>query len=209
MRKFNNNMKKAESLHIYSGDFVAGSLLIRESQIIARLLLDGADTKEWHQAIVIDNLLQKRSPETAKRQAKLIKSRLIIMQPNLWNLINQGVQDIVTHALLAAAIKHSRLLGDFLDQIVRSLWQTFKQRISVSDWKDFWETCTQIDPHINQWSKATQSKIKQTVFRILAEAKYVNNTRSLELLPVNVVPEVRQYLIDHREDYVLKCMEIT
>ena len=61
---------------IYNGEIVAGSLLIPESRKIARLLLNGADTKKWHQAVFIDNILQKRSPAAAKRQAKLIRNRL-------------------------------------------------------------------------------------------------------------------------------------
>ncbi len=65
-------MKKANS-KIYKGDITCGSLLVRESRIIADLLLDKADDRAWHQAIVIDNVLQKRSPETAKRQTRLIK----------------------------------------------------------------------------------------------------------------------------------------
>ena len=202
-------MSKVASPHIYNGDIAAGSLLVRESQVIARLLLDGVSADTWKRAIVIDNVLQKRTPETAKRLTRLIKSRLSLMQPELWMLIVQGAADVAIQALLAASIKHSRLLGDFMDKIIRSHWQTFKKTISAADWQDFLEMCVQVDPTIQRWSEVTQSKLKQVVFRILAEAKYVNNTRSLELLPVNVVPEVRLYLVDHSEDYVLRCMEIT
>lgn len=193
----------------YNGSIAAGSLLIRESQIIARLMLDNVDAKSWHKAIIIDNLMQKRSPETAKRQASLIKSRLSLMQPELWKLVEQGMSDVVIQALLAAAIKHSHLLGDFMDQTLRSNRQTFKNKISISDWHNFWSTCTQIDPNIQTWKEATHNKIRQVIFRILSEAKYISNTRSLELLPVTVIPEVKNYLVGHCEDYVLKCMEIT
>ncbi len=96
-----------------------------------------------------------------------------------------------------------------MGKIVKSHWEVFKKRISTKDWQDYLDTCIQIDPNIQNWTDATRSKLKQIVFRILAEAKYVNNTRSLELLPVTVVPEVKKYLVDNSEDYVLKCMEIT
>jgi len=187
---------------------VAGSLLVRESQIIARLLLEHVDTEAWHKAIVIDNILQKRSPESSKRQARLIKSRLVLMQPELWKIIGQGMTDVVIQALLASAIKHSHLLGDFMDQILRDHWQTFRNKISVSDWQNFLETCTQIDSKVQTWKETTRNELRHVIFRILVEAKYVNNTRSLELLPVTIVPEVKKYLLDHSEEYVLKCMEI-
>ncbi|MBF0101328.1 MAG: DUF1819 family protein [Desulfobacterales bacterium] len=200
-------MKKVQSL--YKGDIVGGSLLIRESQIIARLMLDNADDKAWHQAIIIDNVLQKRSPESAKRQSRLIKKRLSLLKPECLSLINNGASDVVIQALLAASIKHSRLLGDFMVKVVKSHWQVFKKRLSVKDWQDYLEMCAQVDPNVNNWTEATRSKLKQVIFRILAEAKYVNNTKTLELLPVTIVPEIKTYLLNNSEDYVLRCMEIT
>ncbi len=60
--------------NIYNGDIVAGSLLIQETRKIASLLLNNVTDKEWKRAIEIDNILQKRSPASAIRQARLIKN---------------------------------------------------------------------------------------------------------------------------------------
>ncbi len=57
---------------LYNGEIVAGSLLIPESRKIADLLLQEVSEEEWYQAVIIDNILQKRSPASAKRQAQLI-----------------------------------------------------------------------------------------------------------------------------------------
>ena len=35
------------------------------------------------------------------------------MRPDLWYLVRDGSKDTATHALLAAAIKHSPLLAEF------------------------------------------------------------------------------------------------
>lgn len=194
---------------IYNGEFVAGSLLVPESRKIARLLLNGTDSATWRQAIIIDNILQKRSPVSANRQARLIKRRLELMKPELWKMVVRGSSDIATQALMVAAIKHSRLLSDFMDKIIREKWRTFKQGISPKDWNELLEMCSQIDPSILDWSDSTLSKLRQVIFRILAEAKYIDGTKTLKLLPVSVFPEVRQYLTDNNETYVLRCMEVT
>ena len=60
-------MGKTEN-KIYNGEIVAGSLLLEESRKIARLLLEKVDSDGWRQAIVLDNILQKRSPSAAIRQ---------------------------------------------------------------------------------------------------------------------------------------------
>jgi len=193
----------------YNGEIVAGSLLITESRQIARLLLNQADKDQWHQAIVIENILQKRSPVAAKRQARLIKNRLASMGPDLWEMVYRGSNDVSIQALLSSALKHSRLLGDFMESVVREHWRTFKQRITARDWKSYLEICVQVDPKINKWTDLTRSKLKQIVFRILAESKYIDSTRSGNLQPVSVVPEVKRYLISNSENYVLSCMEAT
>ena len=193
----------------YNGEIVAGSLLTMESRKIARLLLDNANPDAWHQAIVIDNILQKRSPATAKRQAKLIKNRLSLMEPELWDIIVRGSSDVTVQALLAAAIKHSTLLGDFMDTVIRQHWRTFIKKLDNKDWKDFIETCVQVDPGIEQWKASTLSKLKQVIFRILAESKYIDNTKNLQLMPVLVIPEIRQCLLKSPEHHILHCMEVT
>lgn len=193
----------------YNGEIVAGSLLTMESRKIARLLLDNANPDAWHQAIVIDNILQKRSPATAKRQARLIKNRLSLMKPELWDIIVRGSSDETVQALLAAAIKHSPLLGDFMDMVIRQHWRTFIKKLDDKNWKDFINTCVQVDPGIEQWTASTLAKLRQVIFRIFAESKYIDNTKNLNLLPVSVIPEIRRYLLENSEHRILHCMEVT
>ena len=183
--------------------------MLRESRRIAQLLLNEVSPEEWNEAILQKNILQKRSPATARRQARLIRSRLELMKSDLWKLIAKGDKEMATQALLAAAIKHSCLLGDFMYQIARERWQTFEKYVRTSDWNKFIEICAQSEPHILKWSDSTMAKLRQVIFRILAEARYLESTRSLKLLPVSIVPEVRSYLINNSEDYVLRCMDVT
>jgi hypothetical protein len=194
---------------LYNGEIVAGSLLIPESREIAKLLLRDTSEEEWHQAIIIDNVLQKRSPATAKRQAKLIRNRLVLMTPEHWVLVKDGNAEVTTQALLAATIKRSRLLGDFMGNVCRHNWLTFNRTLSKIDWREFLETCSLVDPAVGEWTESTKSKLRQIVFRILAEAGYIDSTRKLNLQPVTVVPELREYLVNHSEEYILRCMECT
>ena len=122
---------------IYNGDIVAGSLLMEESRKIAQLLLENVDRQGWHQAVVLDNILQKRSPAAAKRQARLIKDRLTLMDRALWQLIVDGSSETTSQALLAASIKHSRLVGDFMNTVLRQHRLTFTKKLTASDWNHY------------------------------------------------------------------------
>ena len=194
---------------IYNGGIVAGSLLMEESRKIAQLLLDNVDRQRWHQAIVLDNILQQRSPAAAKKQARLIKNRLTLMDRALWQLIVDGASETTSQALLAASIKHSRLVGDFMDTVLRQHWLTFTKKLTTSDWNHYLEQCTQLDPQVETWKDSTRAKLKQVVFRMLAEAKYIDSTQTCKLIPVSIAPEIRAYLVKNRDTYVLQCMEIS
>jgi len=132
----------------YNGEIVAGSLLIPETRKIAHLLLNEVDEDSWNKSILIDNILQKRTQSAAKREAKLIKNRLTLMKPELWEIIYNGNTDVATQSILACAIKHSRLLGDFMYEVVRDHWVTFDTQISDQGWREFWDSCSQVDPGI-------------------------------------------------------------
>ena len=57
----------------YNSDLIGGSLMVRESRIIADLLISGANPDEWNRYVMVDNLLQKRSAASAKRIAQAIR----------------------------------------------------------------------------------------------------------------------------------------
>jgi hypothetical protein len=122
----------------YRADITAGSLKVTESRRIADLLLQKADAAAWADAIVKRNILQARSPATAQRLAKLIRARLESMGPDLWKLIRDGKGSVATHAVFAAAVKQSPLLGDFLGMVVADqyagLARRFRTRCSPTTW---------------------------------------------------------------------------
>ena len=196
-------------LSVYNAEISAGSLMLKESRIIANLLVDKVDEMAWYQAIIVNNVLQKKVPSTARRQATLLKKRLELMPAELWKMVIDGTKEVAIQALLAAAIKHSRLLGDFMDKVVRQHRKTFNNQLTVRDWENYLGECEHRDPSVSGWSESTRKKLGQVVFRILSEANYVDSTRSLKLIPVRVVPEIHNFLSKAKEDYVLRCMEVT
>ncbi len=60
----------------YKADITAGALKVPESRAIADLLLRDVSDKEWRSALYEENVLQTRSPKTAKRLSVLIRGRL-------------------------------------------------------------------------------------------------------------------------------------
>lgn len=193
---------------LYAADLTAGALKIQESRVIAGLLLRGLTEREWRKAIYEENVLQSRSPKTAKRLSVLIRGRLSQMGAPMWRLIQNGSAVEATHACLAATIKASHLVGDFLDLVVRDEYRTFKKNLPLPLWATFIEGCQGRDPEMPEWTESTIIRLRSSVFSILAEAGYIDGTRTRNLQRVHIVQPVIRYLEKHHENYVLRCIQV-
>ena len=192
---------------LYNANLVKATLKVPESRIIAGLLLEGADAAAWRQAIVVDNVLQKRSAQTATTFANFIARRLRTLNPEAWAAIRDGSNIVSTQLVLAATIKYSRLVRDFLDDVVRDRKRRFQTRITDRDWAEFMEQCKGRDPAIDAWSDSVVGKLCQNTFRICAEAGYVTDTKTMTLQRMVVAAEVESFLTLHGETEALRVME--
>ncbi len=193
---------------LYNAELGAGSLLMAESRKVAAMILNDATEADWQRFINVDNELQKRSPSSTQRQTRLLRNRLEHAPRELLQIIVSGSNESVAQALLAAAIKHSRLLGDFMDKVVREHLRNFDPCLGATDWGKFLAERAHAAPEISLWAESTRKKLGQVVIRILAEAKYLDNTRNMRITPVSVIPEVRRCLEQYGENDVLDCMTL-
>lgn len=179
---------------MFNAEISAGSLLLPESRRIARLLLTQPTPQAWDAALYQDNLLQKK-PATAKRQATLIRKRLETLDAPAWDLVAEGDIETASQLLLAASIRHSPLLSEFLRTVYGPALQRLETQLTASAWESFLADCAQHDPAVSGWASSTRIKLYEVVKRILAEAKFVPSTRKPLLTPPMLHPLVKQQLI--------------
>lgn len=191
----------------YNAEISAGSLLPLESRRIATLLLTSPDPAAWQHAIEVENILQKKTPATARRQSRLLQRRLTTLDAKAWQMMAERESEVLIELLLAAAVKHSQLLGDFMLRVYADLQRRLEPAIGPNDWPDFLAECAHRDLTVTDWSATTKAKLFQVIVRILVEAKYLENSRSLKLTPHALHPDVRRYLRTHDESYALDCLE--
>ena len=191
---------------MFNAEISAGSLLLPESRRLARLLRTKPTPGAWDAALYEENLLQKK-PATAKRQATLIRKRLETLDAEAWNLIADGEAEIASQLLLAGAIRHSSLLGEFLRTVYGPALQRLDAQLTPVVWESFLTDCAQQDPAVGQWAASTRTKLYQVVMRILAETKYLASTRQPLLTPPMLHPVVKQQLIRLGAQDTLKVMD--
>ena len=192
----------------YRADITAGSLKVPESRVIAGILLENPDEDRWKLELREKNVLQAHNPATAKRLSRLLRSRLERVLPPIWRMVAHGSATLATHACLAAAIKHSALLGDFLDLVVREQYRVFSPSLSKNIWYSYIEDCRSRDPEMPRWSESTVRRLSSSVFQILAQSGYIENTRTMKLQTVHIAKEVLDYLSAHDEEYTRRCIQV-
>ena len=95
------------------------------------------DEAAWKDAIVEQNVLQVDSPIGVIRSANILRARLKPLGEGLWKMVCDGDREVATQAALGGAIKHSRLLGDFLDLTVREQRALFATKLEPRMWTDY------------------------------------------------------------------------
>ena len=180
-------------MKLYNAEISAGSLMLPESRRIARLLLTHPTPAQWDEAVNQENLLQKK-PATAQRQARLIRNRLMKLDADGLQLVASGDGEISNQVLLAAAVRHSRLLSDFLRDVYGADLRRLERRLNHRQWDAFLIDCRNRDPAMGAWAATTRKKLFQVIVRILAEARYLDSARHMGLTPPMLHPIARTYL---------------
>jgi hypothetical protein len=192
----------------YKANITAGALLIPESRKIADLMLKNISKEEWKYEIEEKNILQRLSVSSSKRIASFIRARLGLMTSNLWAMVRDGDATLSIQANFAAAIKHCRLLGDYMDIIIREQFKKMENSLPLSLWDEFIVLCEQNDPLMEQFPPSTAQKMRSNIHKILIEVGYLSDPYKRKLRKIEIVPDVIEYLEKNNEKYVLKCIEV-
>jgi hypothetical protein len=122
--------------------------------------------------------------------------------------VRDGKGSVSTHAIFAAAVKQSPLLGDFLGMIVADQYRRFDKTISNQMFADYLDGCRERDPLMPAWTEETRLRIRSSVFQMLAQAGYIESTRTLKLQAPHIADQVIHCLKANGEDYVLRCLQV-
>lgn len=192
----------------YSANITAGALRLRESRILAGLLLDGVSGSEWERLVYQDNALQMKYPASSRRIARLLGQRLALLGHDAWSLIRDGSREESIQILFVAAMAHSQLLLDFVDLVVRDHFLVGAETLPKYAWVPFLEQCEARDPEVASWSESTREKVRQVCYTILSEVGYLSDTRKLLLQNVRILPKVKSCLVDTQAQDALRYMEV-
>lgn len=192
----------------YDSDLIGGSLQVRESRIIADLLLRDVDEATWQREILHENLLQKRTSATAKRVAQALRKRLERLEPPFWRALRDGDDQLSTQIAFCAALERNLLLVEFMETVIKDAFLTRMDNLEAWQWLEFLEERAQRDPQISSWTDSSRNKMGQVVFRMFAEVGLLRSTRHLDLQRIVVRSEVRVLLENSSRQRLIACLDM-
>lgn len=190
----------------YDSDLIGGSLMVRESRIVAELMLSGVDDTAWKAAIMDENRLQKARPASAKRMARAIRKRLERLPPSIWQVLRDGDDQLATQVTFCAALARNLLLMEFLETVVADAFVIQSETLEPYQWDDFLADRSHRDPAITGWTASSRRKMGQVAFRMLCEVGLMSNNRNRKLRPLLLRSEVEELLEQHHLERLLCCL---
>jgi hypothetical protein len=193
----------------YDSDLIGGSLQVRESRIVADLLLQGASPEQWQEVIQNQNMLQKRTPASAKRVAQALRKRLERLDEPFWRAIRDGDDQLSTQVVFCSALERNLLLVEFIETVVRDAFITRAGVLESYHWNEFLDERCQRDPAISSWTESSRKKMAQVVYRMLAEVGLLESSRNMKLQNLLIRSEVRSLLDDSYRNRIKTCLEVS
>ena len=193
----------------YDSDLIGGSLQVRESRVVADLLLQDASPEQWHEVIQQQNRLQKRAPASAKRVAQAIRTRLERLDAPFWRAIRDGDDELATQVVFCSALERNLLLVEFIETVLKDAFVTRAGVLEPYHWNEFLDERSHRDSTITTWTESSRKKMAQVVYRMLAEVGLLKSTRNMKLQNLMIRSEVH-VLLDDSYRYRLKaCLEVS
>lgn len=190
----------------YVANLTKGSLKVAESRVVASLLLQGLSTSEVQSVAIKENLLQKRSPEATRTLSSHLAWRLAGASDCLLKLIAEGSNREATQACMASLVNKSALLAHYLRDSVAEVRNQRRSHLAPADWARYLELLEERDSAVRDWTEPVRAKLRQNIWRILAEAEVIDSTKFLRLQNVRLEESVKSCLVGSSQTSVLQVL---
>lgn len=191
----------------YSLSFTTGTLLHRESVIVAEQYLDFQNWNAVRQEVLRKNLLQVRTLNTSKRFFSEIASRLKTLSNDELDLLVHGTLQEQGYLLWLSVCRRYRFIADFAVEILREKFTSLKTVLTYDDFDAFFNRKAEWHEELDQIKPATKTKLRQVLFKMLREADLLTDEN--RITPALLSPRLLQAIPkeDYRDTLVFPAFE--
>lgn len=186
----------------YSLSFTAASLMHCETERVAELFNEHRDWQKVQQVIVDENILQKETIATCKREFTEIKKRLENITDRELHFMLRCTSDELKLFCFYLCCRTYRLIFEFVSETLREKYLTFDYSVLNSDYERFIESKRASSIKLQTITEKTISKIKQVIFKILEQAMLLDSVKEKNLLKPYVSEELEEIIATNASKYL-------
>ena len=171
----------------YNMAFVAASLMVRETVIIAEQFILHRDWVIVRNTVLSKNLLQARTVSTGNRIYREIAFRLQTLAiSELQALISAAEKDKACYVWLAVCRRHL-FIAEFVKEIIHVHIESMDPKLEYEDFDSFFNKKAQWNQELECMATSTRKKIRQVLFRMLREADFLTKDNSINMSAISPV----------------------
>lgn len=193
----------------YVGDLIGGNLLIAETRVVADYILKSPSSSEWKSLIIEQNILQKKSAQTASRYTRTIRRRIEVLGDDFIVSLLECTERAYIQLLMAALLINSPVVVDFMRLSLAEAHRTYKPTLASNAWTEFYDTQIRVYPELNKFFDSTISNMGRNAIKSLVDSGYLSDSRKRQIQPVYLLPEVKECLISLGREDLIEVMECT
>jgi len=167
----------------YDFAFTSSSLRLNEMVLVAGHILNDSE-------VDFVNELGAGKTKTGKTVYREVTKRLSCLNRQQLELLVNGSLDAQKQLAYFAACKTYLFIRDFAVEVLREKYLVFDYMITDGDYLSFLRRKQDLHPEIENLTENTLKKIKQVTFKILEQARIINNVKEKEIQPQLLEPEV-------------------
>lgn len=174
----------------YALSFTSGALLAREAGIAAELYLRERDWTRVRSLIREENLLQARTGSSSARRAREAAHRLSVLSDAELEFLLDAAPSERGLLLWIAACRRYALIGDFAEDVVRERFLRLTPTLTREHFDAYLRERALWHPELAELAPSTAAKLRQNVFRMLADAGLLAHGLIQRALPTHRLLEL-------------------
>ncbi len=186
----------------YLLSYTAVSLKAYEFEIIANLYKETFDWASVEKKVVEDNILQKKTIATRKREFIEFKKRLQTLTQEQLLYYEDATSSDVKNLAMLSCFKLYQLIYDFSTEIMRNKLLLFDFELLNSDYQSFYDSKAVAYDNLNTISEGTQYKLKQVMFKIFEQAEFIDSVKNRNIQKPYLSVELIKLIVQDDPKYL-------
>lgn len=179
---------------VYSSRLTGAPFLLFELKQVIHLKNKGFQDQDIRKKVKNENLFQYKRSTSVNRVLPSIMDRLAIFDDFLRENFLQGSVEDRKALNLYAIMKTDVLFHEFMMEVLQIKMADHQYYLEKKDINAFFTHKAEQNEQIASWSETSIAKLKSVYMKILFESGILKSRRGVEIKPLHIAEEIKQYL---------------